>query len=72
MCAISSLSKFSFVFDSSFSSYLLTRPDSTWLTVSWTTAELTISAIRIQVSVTPYPAQEMQCITVCLLDHKHA
>jgi len=51
MWAISSLSKFLFAFDSSFSSYFWTIPDKIWLTVSWTIAVLTDSAIRIQVSM---------------------
>jgi hypothetical protein len=47
MFAISSLSRFLFALDSSLTSYFLTRLDRSWLTVSWTSAELTISAIRI-------------------------
>ena len=48
MWAMSSLSKFLFAFDSSFSSYFWTRLDRIWLTVSWTIAGPTDSAIRIQ------------------------
>ena len=55
MCANSSLSMFSSVFDFCFSSCLLMRSDTIWLTASWTTAELTISAIRIQASIASLP-----------------
>jgi hypothetical protein len=36
--------------------YFWTRLDRSWLTVSWTSAELTISAIRIQGSVVSLPS----------------
>ena len=53
--AISSFSRFLLKVESCFTSYFWNKQDRIWLTDSWTTAELTTRAIRVQASTVSFP-----------------